>query len=137
MHVLHNFWGLDINTTAFRLGRYSLYLPLLKSSMVLPFRCTGTSTNLSKCKIGIKILPQFVTLLHQIVFVALIPGSARASCLAHDGVDVQFGLAEAIGDAHAGGQAGRDTGEQKTANERHLLTGWTGLEDYKNVSVIK
>ena len=34
MHVLHNFWGFDINTTAFRLGQYSLQILLPKSSMV-------------------------------------------------------------------------------------------------------
>ena len=33
MHVLHNFWVFDINTTAFRLGQYSLHLLLLQSSM--------------------------------------------------------------------------------------------------------
>ena len=33
MHVLHNFFGLNVNTTAFCLGRSSLHLLLLKSSM--------------------------------------------------------------------------------------------------------
>ena len=34
MHVLHNFQGFNTNTTAFCLGRCSLHLLLLKSSMV-------------------------------------------------------------------------------------------------------
>ena len=38
MHVLHNFWGVDINTTAFCLGQYSLHLLLLKSSMTKPIK---------------------------------------------------------------------------------------------------
>ena len=33
MHVLHKFYGFNINTTAFCLDQYSLHLPLLKSSM--------------------------------------------------------------------------------------------------------
>ena len=33
MHVLHNFFGFNTNTTAFCLGRSSLHLLLLKSSM--------------------------------------------------------------------------------------------------------
>ena len=33
MHVLHNFLGFYINTTAFCLGRSNLHLPILKSSM--------------------------------------------------------------------------------------------------------
>ena len=35
MHVLHNFLGFDMNTTAFYLGRYSLHILLLKSSIVV------------------------------------------------------------------------------------------------------
>ena len=34
MHVLNNFWGANINTTAFCLGQYSLHLLLLKSSIL-------------------------------------------------------------------------------------------------------
>ena len=37
MHVLHKFWGVNINTTAFCLGQYSLHLPLLKSSIAHQF----------------------------------------------------------------------------------------------------
>ena len=36
MHVLHNFLGFNTNTTAFCLGRSSLHLLLLKSSMADP-----------------------------------------------------------------------------------------------------
>ena len=36
MHVLHKFFGLNINTTAVCLGRSNLHLLLLKSSMVQP-----------------------------------------------------------------------------------------------------
>ena len=38
MHVLHNFSGFNTNTTAFCLGRSSLSLLLLKSSMEQPFK---------------------------------------------------------------------------------------------------
>ena len=34
MHVLNNFWGFVINTTAYILGQFSLHLLLLKSSMI-------------------------------------------------------------------------------------------------------
>ena len=33
MHVVHNYFGFDINTTAYHLDRYNLYLLILKSSM--------------------------------------------------------------------------------------------------------
>ena len=33
MHALHNFWGFDVYTSAFRLGLYNPHLLLLKSSM--------------------------------------------------------------------------------------------------------
>ena len=38
MHVLHNFMGFDINTTANYLDCYSLRLLLLKSSMAHPMK---------------------------------------------------------------------------------------------------
>ena len=33
MHVLHNIWGVVINTLAYHLGRYNLHLLILKSSV--------------------------------------------------------------------------------------------------------
>ena len=38
MQVLHNFWGLNINTTAFCLGQSSIHLLLPKSSMTIHFK---------------------------------------------------------------------------------------------------
>ena len=48
MHVLHNFLGFDINTTAFCLGQYSIHLLLLKSSMVLS-GSRSSSSSASSC----------------------------------------------------------------------------------------
>ena len=49
MHVLHNFLGFDINTTAFCLGQYSLRLLLLKTSMSESMHRTLVRTD--KCNV--------------------------------------------------------------------------------------